>query len=220
MKRKHNKMTEEEKEAYKKLSQKFELVPKKEHKIMHKGAIHKNDTQTIFSHTTGILKQRKYAKLTIAFILASGLLYSFLYGFWQIPVVQFGFVRMAEITTIDIMYVILISVMAGLLVSLLKYKVDDASGSKFGGLGGVFAGFVSAVCPVCQGITIAAFGSTIAAIPLGFLIPYLWVLQIATIFILGLSLYLTSNNIYTKTCISCDIPAKRKYLSLPKLHVD
>ncbi|MBI4170964.1 MAG: hypothetical protein HY514_04665 [Candidatus Aenigmarchaeota archaeon] len=207
MKRKHNEMTEEEKRAFEKLSGKFKLVPKKNHKSTHK---------TIFSYTIGILKQRKYAKLSAISILAFGILYSFLYGFWQIPAVQFGFVRMAEITVIDIVYVALISVMAGLLVSLLKYKVDDASGSKLGGLGGVFAGFVSTVCPACQGITIAALGSTVAAIPLGFLVPYLWILQIITIFILGLSLYLTSNSIYTKTCISCEVPAKRSVFKLPK----
>lgn len=212
-------MTDKEKEAYKKISGKFYIIPKKEHRV-HKETGHKNDTKSLFSHTAGILKQRRYAKLAMASVLASGLVYSFLYGFWQIPFVQLGFVRMAEITAIDIGYVILISVMAGLLVSLLKYKVDKASGSKLVGAGGIFAGFVSSVCPACQGITIAALGSTVAAIPLGFLVPYLWVLQIATIFIMGLSLYLTSNAIYTKTCISCAIPGKRSYLSLPKQSSD
>ncbi len=214
MKKKHGTggMTEEEKEAYKKLERKFVLVQKKDKAAQKKPPIKGG----AFSHATGILKQRKYAKITLMSILGFAVLYSFLYGFWQIPVVQFGFVRMAEITFIDIAYVALISVMAGLLVSLLKYKADDASGSKLGGIGGVFAGFVSTVCPACQGITFAALGSTVAAIPLAFLVPYLWILQIATIFILGLSLCLTSNSIYTKTCISCSVPEKKKVFKLSK----
>ncbi|MDI6721386.1 MAG: hypothetical protein QMD85_03280, partial [Candidatus Aenigmarchaeota archaeon] len=201
MKKNHPEMTDEEKEAYGKLHEKFEIVPKKTHA--------KKNKQTLFSHTIGILKQRKYARLSAIVIIAFFILYSFLYGLWQVPFLQLGVVRVSEITIIDILFVILISSMAGLLVSLLRFRMDDKAGPGLGGAGGMFAGFVSAICPACQGITFAALGSTFA-IPLAFLIPYLWILQIATIFVLGLSLYLVSNSIYTKTCISCNMIAATK----------
>ena len=208
LKKKHgaNEMTKEEKEDYEEHHTKPELVPKKD------AATHASrkpsGKQGVLSNTAGILRQRKYTKIAAISILGFAVLYSFLYGLWQIPVLQIGFDRMTEVTLVDVTYVVLISVMSGLLVSLLRFKINEADGSKMVGIGGIFAGVVSTACPVCQGITFIALGSTVAAIPLGFLIPYLWVLQIATIFILGLSLYLTSSNIYAKTCISCEISKK------------
>jgi len=166
--------------------------------------------RSIAAHIIGILKQRKYARIAIISTILFGLLYSFLYGLWQIPVVQVGLVRMSEITFLDVVFLVLAPIMAGMLVTLIKYKMDDAAGLKAGTVGGsALAGFVAAICPSCQGVTFAALGSTVAALPLGFLIPYLWILQIAALYILAFSLYLTVNNIYTKTC-----PASANILKL------
>jgi len=213
LKKRHdiNDMTKEEREAYEKLHNKFDLVPKKDAKSH--AAKKSPDKQNTFSHTFGILKQRKYAKLSLVSIAAFGMLYSFLYGIWQIPILQVGIMRMSAITLVDVAYISIISVLAGLMVALLKYKTDSKSASGMAGAGGIFAGAVSTVCPVCQAVTFMALGSSAAIIPLGFLIPYLWVLQIAAIFILGLSLYMVSNSIYTKTCISCSIGSKMSLLT-------
>ncbi len=212
MKRRHGiDMTEDEKKAYEKLHDKFELIHKKDTKSHNTKKSPAG--KSVFSHTFGILKQRKYAKLSLISIAAFGILYSFLYGVWQIPVLQIGILRMSEITLIDIMYISIISVLAGLMVALLKYKTDSKSASGMAGAGGIFAGAVSTVCPVCQSVTFLALGSSAAIIPLGFLIPYLWVLQIAALFVLGLSLYMISNSIYTKTCIGCKADAKMALLN-------
>lgn len=196
MKKKHdiNDMTEEEKGAYEKLQEKFELVPKKPTK------------ETLLSHTAGIIS--KNAKTLAISVAAFAVLYTFLFGLWKVPGIEFGFTRMSEITAFDIFYLILISSMAGALVTLVRHKIAEAKTSKLTTSGSVFAAFVSAVCPVCQGVTIAALGSTIAFLPLAFLAPYVWLLQLVTIFILSFSVYLTSNSIYTKTCTSCVVTKK------------
>ncbi len=165
--------------------------------------------ETLFSNTWKILKEPKYAKWWFISTIGFLVIYTFLYGVWKIPIIQFGLVRMSEIGASDIMFLALVPVMVGALISLLKYKADDGSGLATGGTGGTFAGIVSAVCPSCQGITIAALGSTIGAIPLGPLIPYLGLLKIVSVLIISLSLYVTAKGIYTKTCFSCEVLPKK-----------
>lgn len=161
--------------------------------------------ETLFSHTWKILKEPKHFKWWILSALGFAVFYTFLYGLWKIPVIQFGLVRMTEIGASDILFLGLVPVMVGALISLLKFKADDGSGLASGGTGGTLAGIVSAICPTCQGITIAALGSTIGAIPLGPLIPYLGLLKMISVLIISLSLYVTAKGIYTKTCFACEV---------------
>ena len=214
LKKKHGmeSMTEEEKEAYEKLQKKFKLVPKKEQKgkISGKPA----DSENIVSHAIGIVKQPIYAKTFAISAILSGILYTFLYGLWKIPVIDFGFNRFSAIGVLDYAYLLLITAITGLMFALFKFERNQSikSGSKFIG-GGFTAGIVSAICPVCQGITITALGGTIAALPLAFLVPYIGLIQLMTVLILGFALYLKANSVYTQTCITCKVP-KRKHLSL------
>ncbi len=161
--------------------------------------------ETLFSNTWKILKEPKYFRWLIFSALGFAIFYSFLYGLWKIPVIKFGLVRMTEIGFSDIMFLVLVPLMVGTLISLLKYKADDGSGLATGGTGGTLAGVVSAICPTCQGITIAALGSTIGAVPLEPLIPYLGLLKMVSVLVLSLSLYLTAQGIYTKTCLACEV---------------
>ncbi len=217
LKKKHDisGVTEEE-EAHEKLHGKSELVPKRELTEKHaRKAHHKSDN--VIMHTLGIVKQPRYTKtFAVAFIL-SAILYSFLYGLWKIPAIEFGINRLSAVGILDYLYLILISALAGLLFTLFKYGRMQSvkSGSALAGGGGLFAGIVSTVCPACQGISIAALGGTVAALPLAFLVPYMGLIQFITIFILGFALYLKANSIFTQTCISCKFDTKTEHKEKP-----
>lgn len=203
-------MTSEEKEAYVKLQKKFKLIPKKEQIEKHvRKAHHKPDN--VITHTLGIVKQPLYTKTFLTIFISFGILYSFLYGLWKIPVIEFGFNRFSAIGILDYAYILLISTFTGLIFSLMKYEKNKRVNldSKLAGGGGALAGIVSAMCPVCQGITITALGSTVTTLPLAFLIPYIGLLQLMTVLILGFALYLKANSVFTQTCITCKIDSQR-----------
>ncbi len=197
-------MTDEEKEAYAKLQEKFELVPKEEQSAMSK---ERPNSENIISHTVGIIKQRLYLKTFAVITLLFGILYSFLYGLWKIPVIDFGISRFSAVGFTDYAYLLIISVTTGIIFALFKYeRIQSINSRSKAGIGGSgLAGVVSAICPVCQGISIAALGGTIATLPLAFLVPYIGLIQIITIFILGFALYLKANSIFTQTCITCKV---------------
>lgn len=208
-------MTDEEKKAYDKLQGKFELVLKREKiKKLSKKASSEKD---IFTHTTEIVKQPIYTKTFGLTALIFLVFYSFLYGLWKIPVIEFGINRFSAVGILDYLYLILISVLTGLLFTLFKYERLQSikSGLKLAGGGSLFAGIVSAICPVCQGIAITALGATVLSLPLTFLVPYIGLLQIITIFILGFSLYLKADSIFTKTCIACKVDTKIEHKGKP-----
>ncbi len=165
----------------------------------------KMQSSGIVDHTFKILKAN--VKTFVAAAVAFGILYSFLYGLWLIPGLGFGFTRTSAVTPFDGLYLAIIIIMSGSLAVLFKHKIKTGN-SRFGGVGGVVAGFAAAACPACQGITLVALGSTVAFLPLGALSSLIWVFQLIAIFILWISLYVTANSIYTKTCITCKVPGK------------
>lgn len=162
-------------------------------------------TQNIISYTTGLIIQPRYAKTFAISAILFGILYTFLYGLWKIPVVDFGINRFSAVGILDYTYLLLIIVFTGLMCVLFRYERNQAikSGSKLSGGGSLLAGVVSTICPVCQGVSIAALGGTVAAIPLTFLVPYIGLIQLMTVLILGFALYLKVNSVYTQTCIAC-----------------
>ena len=204
-----NNMTEEEKKAYEKLKGKFKLVPKKE-RIKQRSKKSGSDSKNIITHTVGILKQPLYTKTFVVTTILFGILYTFLYGLWKVPIIDFGFNRFSNIGILDYAFLVIISLIAGSVFSLMKYERSQSikSGSKAAGGGSLLAGIISAICPVCQGISIAALGSTVAIAPLAFLVPYIGLIQIITIFILGFAFYLKADSIFTQTCITCKVDTK------------
>lgn len=209
--------TKEEKEAYEKLQEKFELVPKKQHKSEIKSSEKltkehstKAAPEGMLTHTINILKHPRYLKTFVVSALAFGILYSFLYGLWILPVIEFGINRFSAVGITDYAYLLLISIMAGMMFALFKYEKIQSikSGSKAGMGGTGLAGIISAICPACQGISIVALGSTVAALPLAFLVPYIGLIQLMTVLILGFALYLKANSVFTQTCITCKIGTK------------
>ncbi|MBI2040784.1 MAG: hypothetical protein HYT16_01655 [DPANN group archaeon] len=161
------------------------------------------EPSNIFELAIRILKQRRYALVTLAGFAGFFVLYSFISGFWQIPGISLRFVRDTPITAYDVLYIVLVAVFAGLLITLLKYKADEVrlkTEKGVAGVGALIAGIFSASCPVCQGVAIAAFGTTFFSVPFGPLVPYISVLKIVGLATLVLAIYLTLDSIYTKTC--------------------
>ena len=168
----------------------------------------KIQSKGIVDHTLKIL--RKNIKTTIIAVALFGFLYTFIYGLWFIPGIDLGFHRDSGVTVFDWIYIPLVSIMSGFLASLMKYKLNTAKTTAIGGVGGIVAGLGAASCPVCQGITLAAFGGNVAFLSFGDFSPFVWIFQASAIFILWISLYLTANNVYTNTCTTCNISSRRK----------
>ncbi len=164
----------------------------------------------IFNYNFSILRKSEYREVFIGSALLLFVVFAFLYGMFRIPVLDFGIVRMSPITALDVLYIIAVSALSGVLLTLFKFKIETSFGSKGAGTGSFVAGFLGAVCPTCQGVTIAAFGSTVAAIPLEFLIPYLNVLRVASLLLLGFAVYSTASTVYTKTCPTSILPIRIK----------
>ncbi|MBI3412897.1 MAG: hypothetical protein HY051_02340, partial [Candidatus Aenigmarchaeota archaeon] len=147
----------------------------------------------IINYNLSILKESRYKETAIGTALLIFVFFSFLYGMFRVPVFDIGIVRMSPITFLDIAYIILASALMGTLIALLRYKMSIASaGSKGTAIGGSALGFFGAVCPVCQTLSLAAFGSTVAALQLGFLVPYINAIRAFSLLLLGFALYSTA----------------------------
>ena len=168
----------------------------------------------MINYNFSILKERKYKETAIGSVLLLIAFFSFLYGMFKIPVLGIGIVRMSPITLLDIIYIVIASTLTGILIALLRYKISTSVATKGAGIGGFIVGFFGAVCPTCQTISLAAFGSTVAALPLGFLVPYINIIRSFSLLFLSYSVYLTANTIYTKTCPTYALPRKIKEVKL------
>jgi hypothetical protein len=145
-----------------------------------------------------------YRNMFLGTLLLSVLLFSFLYGMWQIPFVDFGINRMTAITFIDYAYVLVVGLFLAILFVLGRYEqsMRFSSESRFlGKTSGIFAGLVAAACPVCQGIVLVALGTTLLTIPLGILVPYFNFLKVVSLALLALAVFFRADSIHTKTCI-------------------
>ena len=154
-----------------------------------------------------IKHQQKFFFMTSAGFI---ILYSFLSGFWKIPGLDFGINRITEIGISDIIYLMIISVLAALFILLWKQEQADRVSSTVGGIGSVFAGAVGAICPACQTIGVVALGSTLLSIPATAVVPYLGLLKLFSIGILGLAVYMKAESTFTKTCKACVINKSNK----------
>ena len=175
-------------------------------------ALKEEKKENILSNTINILKQEESKKILLIAITIFLVVYSFLYGLWRIPVVDFGINRESSIGFFDYLFVIAVSVLTSIFLSLFLYEGRNklASASSIGGVGGGFAGIVGAICPVCQSIGIVAFGSTLLNIPTAFLTPYLNFLKFASIGLLGLAVYFKADSIHSKKCRTCEVKVASK----------
>jgi len=167
----------------------------------------------VFSSTWAVLMDVKYRNFFWGVLVLSLLVYSFLYGVWRIPFVDFGIDRMSAVTFGDYLFILAVAVFVAVLITLGKYEKDAQLKSEskyFGKFGSVITAVFAAACPVCQGITIVALGSTLAAIPLGFLVPYLGFLKVASLAILAMAVFFRADSVYTKTCAVAHIKKRMK----------
>lgn len=162
-------------------------------------------SESMLATSIHILKEKENKK---NFLISTGIfliIYSFLYGFWKIPPIDFGINRTSPIGAFDYLFVIAVAILSSVFLSLFLYERRNklASASSIGGVAGGFAGFVGAICPVCQSLGIVAFGSTLLNIPMAFLVPYLGFLKVASIGLLGTAVYLKADSIHSKKCAAC-----------------
>ena len=171
----------------------------------------KKSAKNMFSNMWSIITDQKCRNFFLGTLILSLLVYSFFYSFWRIPFVDFGTDRMSVIQLWDYIFVLVVSIFVAVLITLARYEknLHLQNESKYLGKGSsIFAAIIAAACPVCQGITIVALGSTILAIPFGFLSPYIGFFKVVSIAILALAVFFRADSVYTKTCPTI-IPSKK-----------
>ena len=171
--------------------------------------------ETLLSSTRkALLEDKKYFLLLSLGIFV---IYTFLYGVWKIPVIQFGINRLSAMTFADYLFITAITILAAAFITLWRYerKHHVGSHSAVGGFGGGIAGVVAGICPVCQSIGIVGLGATLFNIPTAFLSPYLSIIKVFSLGLLGLAVFLKADSIHTKACRSCITTSKKKASSNP-----
>ena len=171
--------------------------------------------ETLLSSTRkALLEDKKYFLLLSLGIFV---IYTFLYGVWKIPVIQFGINRLSAMTFADYLFITAITILAAAFITLWRYerKHHVGSHSAVGGFGGGIAGVVAGICPVCQSIGIVGLGATLFNIPTAFLSPYLGIIKVFSLGLLGLAVFLKADSIHTKACRSCITASKKKASSNP-----
>jgi hypothetical protein len=129
------------------------------------------------------------------------LLYSFFYGLYTIPILEIGFFKDAKPGIFDYFYISLASLLSALIITLTKYSAKNfaARGVSFAGIS---AGAAATVCPVCLGVNFLVLGNFIT-VPLVFLVPYLFWIELAGLILLIFGLWLTINSSYENICLAC-----------------
>src|SRR3989338_4701795 len=174
-----------------------------------KAALKEEKKENIISTSVKILKRKESKKIFLISTIISLVAYSFLYGMWRIPVIDFGINRTTPIVYYDYLFVIAVSLLVSIFLALFRYERREkiASAYSVGGVGSGFAGFFAAVCPTCQSVGLVAFGSTFLNIPTAFLVPYLGFLKFASIGLLGMAIYFKADSIQSKKCKTCEVKA-------------
>ncbi len=196
----------------------FEMIRPEQKK--HTGTKEDNKKSTLFSIIFSIIKTA--LKKNKKFLFISGfvlfVMYTFLYGIWKIPLIGLGINRLSPVTFTDYVFLFIITGLTASFITLWRYerKQHFSSNSKMGGIGGSLAGIISGVCPVCQSIGFVAFGTTFLNIPTAFLTPFLGIIKILSVGLLGLAVILKADSIRAKTCRAClVIPLKNQEKRAP-----
>ena len=161
------------------------------------------EKEGLLGYNYKIMKQEK----KLLFLLFAGLfvVYSFLFGLWKIPIVDFGINRLSSVGAGDYLFLLGTSALISLFVVLWRHerKSQVQSLTAVGVTGGGLAALLAGICPVCQSIGFVAFGTTFLNIPTAFLTPYLGIFKTISIGLLALAVYLKADSVYTKTCTAC-----------------
>lgn len=163
----------------------------------------------LIKNTITALFQGKNSLIFFTALLTFGLLYSFFYGIFVIPVFNIGFYKMTPNTIFDYFYIATASVLSAVIVTLVRYtQLKKGVAGKGVSTAGLFTGAFGAICPACLGVNFLALGN-VFSIPLFFLVPYLRWIQVAGLFLLTFGVWLTMRNAYEKICVTCKISTSK-----------
>ncbi len=157
----------------------------------------------IISNTFTVVA-RKNLTFFIVSLIAFSFLYLFFYGVFTIPVIEIGFFKDIKPGAFDYFYVFSSSLLSALIVTLTKYSIQKRALTRGVSFFGISAGLFGVVCPVCLGVNFLVLGNFIT-VPLVFLIPYLFWIQIAGLSLLALGLVATIKSSYENICLACTI---------------
>ncbi len=163
----------------------------------------KSQIKEIISNTFTVVA-RKNLTFFIFSLIAFNLLYLFFYGVFTIPVLEIGFFKDVKPGAFDYFYVFSSSLLSALIVTLTKYSIQRKALTRGVTFFGMSAGLFGVICPVCLGVNFLVLGNFIT-VPLVFLIPYLFWIQLAGLTLLALGLAATVKTSYENICLACTI---------------
>ncbi len=180
------------------------MVTKKNMVEKEKINIEKKISRGNWQNSIGIMKKERafLFKVFLGFLVV----YSFLYGLWKIPVINFGINRMTEASFLDYIYVFGVTALVSVFLVFWRHENKEKKKSNnnyAGAAGGGFAAVIAGVCPVCQSLGVVAVGSTLFNIPTAFLVPYLGIIKTLSVGLLGLAVFVKADSINKGECEMC-----------------
>ncbi len=162
----------------------------------------------VISNTFAVIA-RKNLTFFIVSLIAFSFLYLFFYGGFTIPVLEIGFFKDVKPDAFDYLYIFSSSLLSALIVTLTKYSIQKKAITRGVSFFGMSAGLFGVICPVCLGVNFLVLGNFIT-IPLVFLIPYLFWIQLAGLTLLTLGLVAIVKSSYENICLVCTTEIVKK----------
>ncbi len=155
-----------------------------------------NFFETIYSASRESLLQPFYLRLFISLLIVLGFAYVVLTDVFVLSLMQFNSI----IRPLDVLLIAVIAFLAALSTTLSLYRMREFKAfSKRGSAGvfGSFVGFFATACPVCAPIWLSWLG---IAGSFAFLTQASLYIELSSIALLTVSLYLTAQAVNKKTC--------------------
>ena len=152
--------------------------------------------ETIYSASREVLSNSFYSKLFIALLILLGFVYAVLTDVFVLSLMQFNPI----IRQLDVLLIAIIALLAALTTTLTIYRMREFKAftkrSSTGFFGSV-VGFFATACPVCTPIWLSWLG---VAGSFAFLTQASLYIELASIALLAVSLYLTAQAVNKKSC--------------------
>ncbi len=168
----------------------------------------KSSVREMVSNTFTVVARKNLAFFLIS-LAGFILLYLFFYGVFTIPVLEIGFFKDVKPGVFDYFYIFSSSLLSALIVTLTKYSIERKAVTRGVSFFGVATGVFGAICPVCLGVNFLVLGNFIT-LPLVFLVPYLFWIQLAGLTLLALGLTATVKSSYENICLACTTETVRR----------
>lgn len=162
---------------------------------------HKNDTdyKQIYKNVIETFKEDNNLLILAISALGFLLLYTFFYGLWVFPIIDFGFWKTTPFSFTDGLYVVSASLLSGAMIPLyMQAKKNNTTKGIFSA--GIFGGAFGVFCPACLGINLLFLGN-VTTITSTLFLPFLKWIQAASVSLLAFGLWNMSKGIECKTCV-------------------